>query len=137
MSLRLRKPDLDVMVDLEIYAEQNLRQGAGYALVDEDTKQVIATCGIMPYWAGMAEIWLLCDRDVERYGHALLHACRWLVARHQTADQLWRMQAHCQAEWEEANNFMRHLGFHIETRLPYFGVNHVDYNLWALLKRWD
>lgn len=136
LALDLRREDEEVMRDRENRARQLCSQGPTYALRHKG--QLLACCGMANFWPGMAEIWILCDQAVRGFGREILSMCRYLVEHHIETDRLWRMQALCRADWLEANNFLRRLGFRREARLPCYGPNsHVDYNLWARVRRWS
>ena len=134
MSLRLRDWDEEVITDRVLYARAKLC-GAAWSLKDGEV--LVACTGIEDYWVGMGEVWILCDRIVFKYPGPLLKACAGIIDMHMERERLWRIQAHCRADWDKANAFTKKLGFRKEAYLKYYGPHQIDYNLWALFKRWD
>jgi hypothetical protein len=87
-------------------------------------------CGLVFYWPGHAEVWLIMGKPANKYIAAfskIKDLLGWMVAKH----NLFRATAHCDANWKEANRLIEHLGFSFEAKLNSYGPLREAYNVYG------
>ena len=87
-------------------------------------------CGLSLYWPGHAEVWLIMRAPENKYVAAfgkIRDLLEWGIQKH----NLFRLTAHCAADWEGANRVAEHLGFVREAMLVNYGPNRETYNLYG------
>jgi hypothetical protein len=137
MSLQLRPEDAKTIPSKEAkknYGTKLLSGGPANSLWTHG--QLLACMGILNMFPHVGEAWIFCDEIVVDHPVTLLEGTKeyleFLVQEHQFV----RVQARCDAEWFEANKFLKHLGFSLEAEMKYFGPNLEDYNQYVRIQRW-
>lgn len=73
--------------------------------------RVVACAGVIPMWNGRGDAWALIARDIGAKG---MHELHYAVLRYIRASSLRRVEACCDATFEQAHRWLMLLGFSYE-----------------------
>lgn len=127
------RPEDDFQLDvIPTVLEQ---RGEAYSIWHED--RLLACCGFVILWDGVAEAWNYADQIVAEYPREITHSLGILIEQVIMNYNLHRMQTHVRVSWTSANKFMKRCGFVHEGTLKQYGKNGEDYNLYARVIPWQ
>lgn len=100
--------------------------GNSYTIVRDGAP--IACGGVIPLWPGVASAWALAGDLDFALARLILRQVRRAIAE---IDGLRRVEATARADWPQAQNLLRHLGFRPELRLDAYDVEGGDHILFV------
>ena len=106
---------------------------SGPAITALSDGKPVLSFGIVPFWPGVAEAWMLRGDDVSRHGRAVAYGARLFFDEIGSICQLWRCQIGVQTSNDRATKFAGFLKFKIEGLMEQFGPEKSDFYLMARL----
>jgi len=83
--------------------------------------------GLRPYWVGVAEVWMVPGRGIERNPIALIKGARQILAQIEQKYNMKRLQIAVRKHNDTAYNFAKSLYFTVESVMTKFGPDGDDY----------
>ncbi len=83
-------------------------------------ERIVAICGVTALQPHVAEVWTFLHPDARRCPCWLFRATKEILQTYVEACGFWRVQALTE-ETEGARNWLEHLGFNLESRMPMAG----------------
>ena len=111
------------------YVQQMRVQGLSWSVDIDGT--IVASAGLVPLWAGVAEAWMIAGDDVEK--HRIKLARKMCVTFDEVMRQqgFYRAQANLHCGFERAIRLAEWLGFENEGLMRRFGIEGADYFRYA------
>lgn len=135
LQLKMRDEDNTRLGDRRQHGLTLIAGGPSYSFWIGD--RCLAVMGVATMFERSCEAWIFCDKEIVKYPRELLEATK--QAMHEIVEEsdMVRLQAHCLADWLEANSFLRHLGFELEAMCRCFGPDLEDYNQYVRIEPWQ
>ena len=111
------------------YVQQMRVQGLSWSVDIEGT--IVASAGLVPLWAGVAEAWMIAGDDVEK--HRIKLARKMCVTFDEVMRQqgFYRAQSNIHCGFARAIRLAEWLGFENEGLMRRFGIEGADYFRYA------
>lgn len=129
--LQLRDFEADKSEYIQKHAA-GYEQGPGYSFYDDD--KLIFCGGVLFLWAGVGELWIICDICVKYYIRELYFYAKLYLGRVIERYKLHRVQAHVLANYKPGQRFLRRMGFREEGLLEKYDWHKEDYCLYARIE---
>lgn len=93
--------------------------------------EIIASCGLIPFWPGVAEAWMVTTDFCRQYPFAFCRAAK--RGLHQTMRdmRLWRVQVSIARDHWVSQKWIGFMGFAFEGEMPRYGPDGGDYLRYA------
>lgn len=88
---------------------------------------VVASAGLVPLWAGVAEAWMISGDEVDRHAIKIARTLRTMLEDTMWQRSIHRAQANIHSRFERALRLAEWLGFENEGLMRRFGVEGDDY----------
>ena len=112
--------------------KQNAGLGACITLERAEDKEIICCGGIVSFWPGVGEMWMVCGENMDRYKKTIVvESLRFLAAR--TAG-FHRLHMAVRGDNERNLRFARAMGFHAEGTLEKFDEMKNDFVMMARIR---
>jgi len=125
--------------DFELHRLEHIQQfpevyehGAGYSVFDNSG--LIFCAGVIPYWKGVGEAWILCDVRVKHYIRELYFYTELYLDKIIDRYKLWRVQSSVMADYYAGHRFLERMGFKKEGLMRKYDWQGKDYYLYARIK---
>jgi RimJ/RimL family protein N-acetyltransferase len=136
--LDAKQADLD-------YCRQNTIDGAikeyPQKLIDGFSKtafvdgEPIAIGGLVIYWPGVGESWLILSKKANDHKTEITRCIRRIVKQFVTENKLHRLQVNVRTDFPQARKLVEHLGFVYEGTLKRYTPNGVDCWMFAKTRK--
>jgi hypothetical protein len=96
-----------------------------------DGVDVVGCAGIMPFWAGRSIAWALMSSDVSKHTIAIHRA----VCKVIKENPVKRLELLVDPTFPKAEKWAKRLGFHFESRMPYYSPNGTTQDMYVKIAR--
>jgi len=103
------------------------RAAAGWAFSGFEQGQWLGAAGLLPWWPGVAEAWLLLAPAGRKVPLAAVRALKKGLETLIQTMRVHRLQASVRADFGQARKMAEVLGFHEESRMAKYGPDGADY----------
>tara|TARA_R100001244_G_scaffold52270_2_gene45359 strand:- start:977 stop:1438 length:462 start_codon:yes stop_codon:yes gene_type:complete len=93
--------------------------------------KVIASVGLVPWWDGMAELWMYLGKDALIQKKQGIKALRWFMAHVIKEMNLHRIQAVVKTDFKKGHRFAEFFGFKSEGNMPKYSVYKEDFTRYS------
>ena len=105
----------------------------GISLTALSDGKPVLSFGVMPFWPGVAEVWMLRGATVSDHGLAVAYGARLFFNQIGPICGLWRAQISVQSDNKRATKFAQFCKFEVEGLMRDFGPEKSDYFLMSRL----
>ena len=98
---------------------------------------IVASAGLIPLWAGVAEAWMIGGDDIGRHQVKVARQIRTMFDDVMHAREIYRAQANIHHKFDRAIRLAEWLGFENEGLMPRFGAEGDDYFRYAKVLNGD
>ena len=125
--------------DFELYRMEHIQQfpevyehSAGYSVFDNS--KLIFCAGVIPYWKGVGEAWIVCDACVKHYIRELYFYTKLYLDRIVDRYKLHRVQSSVMVDYQPGHRFLERMGFRREGLMRQYDWQGKDYYLYARIR---
>lgn len=133
LHMELREVDITALCKAEDWLADildRMRKGISYTIYHDKTP--IACAGIIPIYPGVAEVWALTGKLVNKYPLAFHKACKKIVA--EALESNHRVQCTVEASYDKSVKWIEALGFEREGTLRGFNAYAEDYYMYSIIR---
>lgn len=134
MSGELTETTLQCSSDVAVrYAQTFLMKGPSFTAIEDGV--VIASAGVIVLWNGVGEAWALISKDgIKNRSIYVMRKCREYLRDIMNDLDLFRVQAHCHIELQDAVEFLEVLGFEREGIMRHYWIDKSDHYLYSIVR---
>ncbi|MBN2323805.1 MAG: hypothetical protein JXQ30_08720 [Spirochaetes bacterium] len=113
---------------IENYKETFLK-GPAYSAFDGES--LVFCGGVVIYWKGVGEGWLICNHTIRKYIREVCFYVGEYLKKIISEDDLHRVQATVPAQWGQGVRFLERMGFQREGLLRKYSKDAEDYYIYS------
>lgn len=125
--------------DFELHRLEHIRQfpevyehGVGYSVFDN--RNLVFCAGVIPYWKGVGEAWIICDICVKHYIRELYHYTKLYLDKIIDIYKLHRVQSSVMVDYQAGHRFLERMGLQKEGLMRKYDWQGKDYFLYARVR---
>jgi len=111
------------------YVQQMRVQGLSWSMEIDGT--IVASAGLVPLWAGVAEAWMIAGDDLGKHRIKASRKIRIMLDDEMRQQEFYRAQSNIHCGFERAIRLAEWLGFENEGLMRRFGIEGADYFRYA------
>ena len=121
--------DEELVPNFSYFVQQLRVEGMSWSA--EVDGKIVASAGLIPLWAGVAEAWMIAGNEVDRHTIKVGRQIRTMLDDVMWHRSIYRAQANIHCRFERAIRLAEWLGFENEGLMRRFGVEGADYFRYA------
>jgi RimJ/RimL family protein N-acetyltransferase len=128
VNIEKKDPDsslLELMGDIDTRAETYANSGPALTLFDDDT--LLAVGGVIMFWQGVGEVWMMVSPEGRKKGLALFKCMSDFLNTCFNEYGFHRIQTSVLVSFQEAHKCIMRLGFIPEGMMAHYGPNKENY----------